>query len=291
MPLTSIAISVSALFLLVASYFDLRTGEIPDRVSFALIGSSLLVAGVDSVMSSNFDLILNSLVVGMAYFAFGYLSFWLGQWGGGDVKILAGIGCCLGYLGSLGVFSEGLVPYFIAYFVNLGLVGWPYVVLYSLILGVMRPESFTRFLSLLRRKRTIILVAASFLPPIAALSMDIGILGIVYLALPVFVVLSIYLKAVEKVALQKTVRVSELREYDALAEDLVVDGKPIAGKRNIEGITKEQLNEIKKLAEGGKIPQEIRIRWGIKFVPILFLAFVSLLWFGDMLGIIFSWLF
>ncbi|MBU4267078.1 MAG: prepilin peptidase [Candidatus Altiarchaeales archaeon] len=291
MPLTSIAISVSVLFLLVASYFDLKTGEIPDKVSFSLIGISLLVAGADSVMSSNFDLILNSLVVGIAYFAFGYLSFWLGQWGGGDVKILAGIGCSVGYLGSLGVFSGMYVPYFISYFVNLGLVGWPYVVLYSLILGVMKPESFTRFMSLLRKKRTVLLVAVSFLPPMAALFMDIGVLGVVYLALPVFVVLSVYLKAVEKVALQKTVRVSELREYDALAEDITVDGKLIAGKRNIEGITKEQLGEIKELAKGGKIPDNIRIRWGIKFVPILFLAFVSLLLWGDMLKIIFGWLF
>jgi len=291
MPLTSIAISVSVLFLLVASYFDLRMGEIPDRVSFGLIGISLLVAGVDSVMSSDLNLILNSLIIGAAYFAFGYLSFWLGQWGGGDVKILAGIGCSVGYLGSLGVFSEGLVPYFIAYFVNLGLVGWPYVVLYSLILGVMRPESFRGFVSLLRKKRTIILVAVSFLPPIAALFMDIGILGIVYLALPVFVVLSIYLKAVEKVALQKTVRVSELREYDALAKDVVVDGKLIAKRRDIEGITKEQLEEIRGLAKEGKIPDKIVIRWGIKFVPILFLAFVSLLLWGDMLRIIFNWLF
>jgi len=291
MLLTSIAISVSVLFLLVASYFDLRTGEIPDKVSFSLIGISLLMAGVDSVISSDFNLILNTLIIGTAYFAFGYLSFWLGQWGGGDVKILAGIGCSVGYLGAVGVFNDGLVPYFITYFVNLGLVGWPYVVLYSLILGVMRPESFTRFLSLLRRKSSIVLVAVSFLPPIAALFMDIGILGIVYLALPVFVVLSVYLKAVEKVALQKTVRVSELKEYDALAEDITVGGKLIAGKRSIEGITKEQLGEIKKLAEGGKIPDKIRIRWGIKFVPILFLAFVSLLLWGDMLKIIFDWLF
>ena len=291
MLLTSIAISVSVLFLLVASYLDLRTGEIPDWVSFSLIGISLLIAGVDSVISSDFNLILNSLVVGAAYFAFGYLSFWLGQWGGGDVKVLAGIGCSVGYLGSLGVFSGMYVPYFVSYFVNLGLVGWPYVILYSLVLGVMRPESFTRFMSLLRKKRTIILVAVSFLPPIAALFMDIGILGIIYLALPVFVVLSVYLKAVEKVALQKTVRVSELKEYDALAEDITVDGKVVVKGKDIEGINKEQLGEIKKLAEGGKIPDTIRIRWGIKFVPILFLAFVSLLMWGDMLRIIFGWLF
>ncbi len=290
MLLITIAIAISLLFLSIASYFDLRDGEIPDRVSIGFVGVMLSIVFLDSILHSDPNLLLNSLIIGAAYFALGYVSFWLGQWGGGDVKILAGIGCSVGYLGTLGVFSEGFVPYFVAYFVNLGLVGWPYVVLYSLILGVMKPESFTRFMSLLRKKRTIILVAVSFLPSLAVLFLNLGVLGLIYLVLPIFVLLSVYLKAVEKVALQKNVKVSELREYDALAEDIVVDGSLIARKRNIEGITKEQLGEIKRLAKEGKIPDKIRIRWGIKFVPILFLAFVSLLWLGDIMGILFDWM-
>jgi len=290
MPLISIAISVSVLFLLIASYFDLRSGEIPDGVSFSFIGVSLLVASLDSATSSDLNLILNSLILGIAYFAFGYLSFWLGQWGGGDVKILAGIGCSLGYLGAVGFLSDGFLPYYIAYFVNLGLVAWPYAVLYSLVLGVIRPEAFSRFIALCREKTTIILVLASFLPSIAVLLLNPGLLSILYLALPLFVLLSVYLKAIEEVALQRSIKVSELREADALAEDLIVDEKLIAKRRDIEGITKEQFEEIKKLAADGKIPDEIRIRWGIKFVPILFLAFISLLWLGDMMGILMGWL-
>jgi len=290
MPLISIAIALSVFFLLIASYFDLRTGEIPDKVSFSFIGVSLLIALTDSIISLNFNLLVNSLILGVAYFAFGYLSFWLGQWGGGDVKILAGIGCSLGYLGSVGFFEDGFLPYYITYFVNLGLVAWPYAILYSLVLGVMKPESFTRFVTLCKNRRTILLVVASFLPSITALVLKPGILGVIYSSLPLFVLFSIYLKAVEEVALQRTIKVSELKEADALADDLIVDGRTIAKGRNIEGITKEQFEEIRNLAREGKIPEEIRIRWGIKFVPILLLAFILLLWFGDMLGVVMNWL-
>ncbi|HIE33804.1 MAG TPA: hypothetical protein EYP86_01530, partial [Candidatus Altiarchaeales archaeon] len=113
---------VSMFMLLSASYFDLRTGEIPEMVSRGFIFSILLMASAQSILNFNPSYVINSMVMGTAYFLFGYLMFYLGEWGGGDVKLLAGIGLSLGLLGAENYFLDEIFPYYISYFINMAIV-------------------------------------------------------------------------------------------------------------------------------------------------------------------------
>ena len=83
---------------------------------------------------------------------------------------------------------------------------------------------------------------------------------------------------VEKSALRRMVNVKELDEWDMVADDIIVDGEKIASKRNVDGLTKEQIERIQNLAHEGKIPEAITIKYGIFFIPVFLLAFLLFLW-------------
>jgi len=284
---------ITAFFLLLASCFDLKTGEIPEKLTRGLIVIVITTAMIFSIYRVNPSFVLASVVVGTGFFILGYVMFYLGEWGGGDVKLLAGIGCSLGFLNSMNYFTEissplyleGIFPYYIDYFINLAIVSSPYIIIYSFLLGLMKPQVFEEFTGYFKKKNSIMLILLSFAPFLLALNLGMNRLALIYLSVPFLVLISLYLKAVEEIALQKTVDVDELKEGDILANDLIVDGRKVASKRNMEGLDRNQIAEIKRLASEGKI-SNVKVRWGIRFAPILFLAFLLTLIFGDVLEII-----
>ena len=291
--LITVVAGITTIFLLLASLFDLKTGEIPEKITRGLIAIIILIALIYSIYTLNPSPLLQSLFVGTAFFLLGYLMFYLGEWGGGDVKLLAGIGCSLGLLGSMNYFAgtlEGIFPYYIDYFINLAIVASPYVIVYSFLLGLMKPLVFEEFTGYCKKKSSLLLILLSFIPLLLVLNLNMSRLALIYLFIPVLIVLSIYLKAVEKIALQKTIDVQELNEEDILADDLIVDRKKIVSRRDMEGLDRNQVIEIQRLASEGKISKNITIRWGIRFAPILFLAFLLTLIWGDVLEIIVKFL-
>jgi hypothetical protein len=272
-------------FLAVASYFDLKTGEIPEKISRSLIVLMLAMAAAQTFFSMQASYLIYSAVIGIGFFLVGYLMFYLGEWGGGDVKILAGIGCSLGILGAAGHFIrlQGIFPYYLDYFINFALAATPYIIVYTFALGLLKPIVFRSFSKGLTGKKSLILLIISFLPAVISMTLKMPNLTLVYLLVPLLVILTFYLKAVEEMALQKMIPVSGLREEDILASDLMVDGKRIAGRRDAGGLSKKQLTEIMAAASERKIPQEITIRWGIRFIPVFFLAYLLTYFVGGAL--------
>jgi hypothetical protein len=282
-----VVIGITVLFLMLASLYDLKTGEIPEKITRGLIVVILIMAAIYSISSVNPSFLAQSLLMGVGFFIFGYLMFYLGEWGGGDVKLLAGVGCSIGFLNSVDHFAEmeSIFPYYMDYFLNLMMVAVPYVIVYSFLLGLINPKVFAEFVNSLGRKRSLLAIALSFTPSLITLSIDMPKLAIMYLLVPPLVILALYLYAVEKIALQKTIDVQELKEEDILANDLIVDEKKIASRRNMEGVSKDQVAEIQRLASEGKIPRTITVRWGVRFAPILFFAFLLTVFLGGVLEI------
>lgn len=281
---------VAGFCLIASSIVDLRTGEVPDTLSVGFSAAILLIAAGYSTIAWNADAILTTIGAGAAYFLLGYIAFRLGQWGGGDVKILAGIGCTLGLLDSTGFAwpNSTYFPYTVTYIVNMAAVATPYVILYGLALGFGRPDVNLKFLQKLREKTTIAVFLFTLSPLILSIYMGYHTLTLVYSTIPVFFIFSLYLKSVEKVALQKRVKVKDLREGDMLAEDIIVNGEVKARGKMIEGITAQDLELLRGLHQQGKVPDEILIRWGIRFVPIFLTAFLVTLYFGNFLELLFS---
>ncbi len=281
--ITLLIISITSLFLSLGSYLDLKSGEIPDRISIGLVIILLFFSGLYSLIELNINPFASSLILGALYFLIGYALFYLGQWGGGDVKLLTGIGCSLGFLGNFYLFPNTRLPVFISYFINMGFIALPYTILYSLILSIRNPRVFREFRNYIMERNSLLLFSISIIPFITAQILGLKFLSILYLLFPLLVLISVYLKAVEDVALKRKISVERLQEGDVLAMDLVVDGRKIAKKSNISGLEQAQIQKIRELSEHGKIPSELWIRYGIRFAPILFLAFLITVFYGSIL--------
>jgi len=278
-------IAIALLFLILASIQDLKSGEIPDKISVGFTIAIMLLAASLAIHAKNITPLLNAITLGVGYFIAAYILYKLGQWGGGDVKMLLGLGCTLGLINSLGYsWNSPLVPYYLSYFLNMGFVALPYALLYMLILSCKKTEVYTEFRKKIFETKTLILLAISIALPLAFYLTTSFPFFIVFSAiLPAFTLISVYLKTTEKMLLTKIIPVFELKEADALAEDLKYDGKKIALRRDIEGLSREQLLLVKKLAAERKIPSEIKIRWGVKFMPIITFAFLITLYSGDLM--------
>ena len=83
--------------LLIATWCDLRTREIPDWISVALVLMGITAAGFGWA-GVRWWMVLSGLLLG---FLIGVAFFHFAGFGGGDAKLIAGIGAILGPVGLL----------------------------------------------------------------------------------------------------------------------------------------------------------------------------------------------
>jgi len=185
----------------------------------------------------------------------------------------------------------------LTYAINMALLAGPYVIAYTLFLGLRQPRVFPVFARRFCEAGHILAFGISLLPLVFAFyfqaysDYQLNVLIAVYALVPLMVVAQVYMKTVEETLMSKTIGVSELKEWDIIAEDVIVDGRSVAPKGNIEGITPEQLAQLKAYSAEGRFKDTIRTKWGVKFVPVLFLSLPATIYAGNLLETIFSVLF
>ena len=278
---------ITLLFLVLASYFDLKTSEIPDEISIGLVFAVLILKAGYSLCDRDMWIFLNSIVGGCLYFVIGYLLYRLGQWGGGDVKLFAGVGC------AISGFDTGILPPYFTYFVDMSLVIIPYALVSTLRLGILnRGVVLSEFKNKIKNK--IFFIGVLFIPFILYLTTFRDLVFwnsmlILTFLLPTLSILFIYLKVIEQVVLRHRVLVGDLREGDIVI-DPAVEAEGITRKEMIEGVSRDQIKKIKFLASTNKISDEVTIQEGIPFCPVFLFAFLLLIWKGNIITLLVPYL-
>ena len=264
-------------FSTIASYFDLKTGEIPDKFTIGLVAVALVMRAIFAADLGDLNYFLDGAIVGAILFGFGALLFYTGGWGGGDAKLISGIGAALGGLIAPTAIdsSFAIFPPFFGIFIALSLVAIPYSLGYAFILALRQREVFT-----LTKKRIIKNWIILTLAIVASLAMFIlfgsrsPLMMITSFFPAIFYFVVIFSRSVEDTAMQKEIPIGELIEGDMVVEDIIINGKKVASKRDMDGLSKEALATIKK----SKL-KKIKIKWGIRFAPAFPLAIlVSPVW-------------
>jgi len=249
-----------------AGIHDLKTSNIPDKVCWVMIFSGLFIHTVNSFSTGDFSILINSLLFGGLFLAFGLLMYYTGQWGGGDGELLVAIGILLPNLSLVKTYF----PFAISFFINSFFIGATFSIIYSLILVYKNPKISKKFfIGLMDRK--IIIMLFSFCFSIFFLFISQFILFAVSILIFILILFQKFSKTIEESFYCK-IPVSKLKVDDMLGEDIP---RLKLYKKHIKGLTKDQVKKIRK------IRRYVIIREGIRYGIVFPLTLLFTLLFGD----------
>jgi len=231
-----ILLSIAALVLIIGSIHDIRVREVPDWLNFSLIAAALGIRLLYSSYTSEWSVLINGLVGFAAFYLLALVMFYTGQWGGGDSKLLMGMGAVFGL--DIFFFRTLEVPLMVWFFVNSLFVGAIYGFGFSIIMAIRRWKDFKlEYVKRYRKARIVKLVtyAVIVILGILMLVVDVPVLRMMFLILMitlfVIVFLWIFIKTVETVGMVKTLKTEDLTEGDWIVDEIFVDKKKILSKK------------------------------------------------------------
>jgi len=265
--------SLAVIALVSGSYTDFKKREVPDWISYGLILSALGIRLLYSLFTVQFSYIIYGLFGFIFMFIIANLFYFTKQWGGGDSKILMGIGVVLG----LNIFELSSYLLFGLFFLLLMFVGAAYGLIYSAVLAFKNKNNFKSSFKKYFNKFKLPLYSS-------IIFLIIGILSIFLFSelYPAFLILAlsiifligifsfIFTKSVEDSCLLKKIKASQLTEGEWVMEAIKINGKIMVPKNNF-GITKRQISLLKNYK------QPILIKLGIPFIPAFLIAFLAFL--------------
>ena len=271
-----ILITAGLIGLLIATMTDIKTREVPDWLSYSLIVIGLGVRLIYSLFEWNFSYVLFGFIGFGIFFLIALFMYYTKQWGGGDSKLLMGLGALFGSYPINSFLNPNLdLPFLLILIINIILIGGIYGILWALYLGVINWSSTKRELkkinlSFLKYFSLLLLFPLIFLFFYFSLFLISALLLAVVLS-SAFVL--IFIKAVEKCCMYKYIDINKLTEGDWAARDVKYKGKIIC-KKDSYGLTKLEINLLKKHKF-----KKILIKEGIPFVPSFLIGFlISIIW-------------
>lgn len=267
--------------LIIGSITDLKKREVPDFLNFSLIALGFGIAVIKSLFDSSFYPVIYSSLGFIIALAIALLMFYTGQWGGGDAKMLMGIGAIIGA-------SFSFDSFFYSFLINTIALGAVYGLFWGIGLGIF---NFKKLLiemkqsledGLIKKIRIIVLIISAliiltiFIIPIKELKFPLIILSLmIFFTFYIF----IFVKAIEKVCMIKKVKPSELTEGDWVLDEIKIGKKIIVSKKDL-GISKDQITKLIDMYKKKKI-NLVTIKNGIPFVPSFLLGFIFTYFFGN----------
>lgn len=287
--------------LIIGSITDIKKREVPDWINYSLIACGFSFNLLYSLIRWDFSHIINSIAGFVLFLIIALAMFYTGQWGGGDSKLLMGLGALFGvniaffkmiYLNFMNLFNQNYpmlvmeLPFSINFLSNVILIGAFYGLIWCFILVLAKRKKFLRGMKnvfkndgLKKTQKSIL--AAFFVLMCSSLLIKDFILKMTIISLLIVLVVVFYLwifiKIVENSCMLKYLKPKELTEGDWIAKDIKVNGKYVCGPKDL-GIEKKQINKLIRLYKKNKI-KRVLIKEGIPFVPSFLIAFViSIIW-------------
>lgn len=277
-------ISIALIALIVGSITDIKKREVPDWLSFSLIPMALMIRLFQSIIMGDWSFIISGLFGFSIFFVIAMVMFYTGQWGGGDSKLLMGLGAVLG-------FSASIYGYLFAFLINTMIIGAIYGLLASVVLVMMNLKGFMKAWKEYTKKHWNMFRLANWLMigfiTVAVFITDLQV-KILFFSMVMIIYIGFYtvifIKSVEKSCMIRLVSPEIVTEGDWIAKDIMFKGKRISGPKDL-GISRKQLKTLMELYKQNKI-KKVWIKNGIPFVPSFLIAYICTLIFGNLVSLI-----
>lgn len=267
--------------LIIAAFFDIKTKEIPNWLTYTFISLAITINLLYSILQNNYEFILKSILGFAFFFLVGNIMYFTQQWGGGDTKLVMGLGASLySYpIFLLNYFSPNLtIPFIFALFINILIIGALYSISWSVYLIYKNFNQFTDGLKTkIKKTKNLQKIILSLVLLIIILSFITNV-GYYLIIFAFFIIILFYLiisvKTIDEICMYKIAPIKKLTEGDWVPKPIYHKGKIII-RSKAEGLTLKDISLLKKL----KI-KKILIREGIPFVPSLLISFIITILFG-----------
>ncbi len=277
-----IFVIVAIVATLIGSAFDLKSRWVPDYVNYFMIffglgGHAILSVTQNSVWPFAYSLIAVGVLYGLSA-----VLFYTGVWGGGDAKMLIGLGALLATVPNL-VFVQNFPvawPFLITLWTNTLVFGAVIGFIGTFYLAARHFSGFRKeLLKFLEKKEIKIIFAAVLLliPVSYYFEKTFALFSSMILA---FIVLFLIFKSVENACMYKFIAPKKLVEGDWVVDEIKVAG--VHYDPNKSGIEKKDILKLVELERLGKL-EKIKIKEGLPYVPAFFLGLIASLFYGDLM--------
>ena len=245
----NIFIIVALIAVLIGSYTDIKTLEVPDWLNYSMIAIGLGGNLIFTIANSDTSYIIKSLSgLGIAIII-GLIMFYTGQWGGGDSKMIFGLGTMFGF--DYRAFLNFQFDFFTMFFINMLVAGAAYGLTWVFIMALKNRKKLFRKAKIKFRNKKLKRIRIS-----SGFAAIVGLLVIYFLpdyidgqfrilfSLSIVILyfmnyLFIIIKVVEEVSMVKLINPEKLTEGDWIVEDIYYNKKRITGPKDL-GISKKK---------------------------------------------------
>ena len=281
-----ILIIIAIIVLLFACITDLKIKEVPDWLSYGLIFSAFSIRLIASITYNNYLYFIYAIIGFSAMFILGTLFYYTRQWGGGDTKLLMGLGVVFA---SKPYFTpDNKIPFLAILLFNILIIGAFYGIIWSLFLMFKNWERFRIRFKIRLKNQTVKLwekiIAVTVFMNIAIMFIlkdNFTRMALIILngLIIVYLYLWIAIRSIESLSMYKTIAIEKLREGDWIAKNIHKNEKLIYERNS--GISKEGIEKLIKANI-----KKITIKEGIPFVPPFLLGLILSIITGKILFLI-----
>ncbi|MBU0457546.1 MAG: A24 family peptidase [Nanoarchaeota archaeon] len=267
---------IALMVLVVASYTDLKVREVPDWANYSLIFAALGIRAMFSIQLG-WNIIISGILGFTVFFLLAFIFYHTNQWGGGDSKLLMGMGAVIGISFPFDKSSLTILWFFLI----LMFIGSIYGLIWMFYIAIRKRSLFVPNVKKRFIKHKILHVS------FAIITFNVLIMGLVVniawliVLFPIFIYyLLMFVSIVEDSCFIVKVSTERLTEGDWLAEDVFIKDKVVLRRKTLE---KDDIEKLSQLEKSGNITH-VAVKEGIPFVPSFFFAYVIVLFGGNFIA-------